>query len=155
MSNTQSKERTSTVSSSLEKFAKSPEGKIYPTVENFYKFCSNRELKGVKCQECSNIFFPPKLLCPKCNSSNLDWIDLKGKGILLTYSVVHVAPLEFESITPYIVGIVKLEGGISLPGIIKLNKIEEVKIGMELIVDFEESSTKSWIGRTRYYFRQA
>ncbi len=154
MSKEQSEKKISTLGGDLEDFARGPDGKIYPTIENFYAYCSQRKLMGVVCSKCGNIMVPPRLSCYKCNSPDLDWVGLKGRGNLLTYSIVHVAPPQFQTMVPYVVGIVKLEEGASLPGIIKPKKMEAIKIGMELVVDFETLPEKNWLGRTRYYFKQ-
>lgn len=154
MSNGQNEKKVFTVGGDLTDFTRNQDDQISPTVENFYRFCSERKLMGVKCKSCGNVLVPPRLFCPKCHSSNLDWISLIGKGNLQTYSEVHIAPPDFQSIVPYFIGIVKLEEGVSLPGIIKLRKNEDIQIGMELIVDFETVPVESWPGSTRYYFKQ-
>lgn len=144
----------STFGGDLEDFIRDENGNIYPTIENFYRFCSERKLMGIKCKKCGTILVPPRMSCSKYDSYDFDWIELKGKGKLLTYSIVHVAPTDFQAIAPYIVGIVELEEGPKLPGIVKLKEIDDVKIGMDLLVDFETTSAKSWVGNTRYYFKQ-
>jgi uncharacterized OB-fold protein len=144
----------STVGGDLEEFVRDENGNIYPTIENFYRFCSERKFMGIKCKECGTILIPPRMSCLKCDSSHFDWVNLKGKGKLLTYSIVHIAPTDFQATAPYIVGIVELEEGRKLPGIVKLKEIEDIKIGMDLVVDFEKASTESWVGNTRYYFKQ-
>ncbi|MEM3745442.1 MAG: zinc ribbon domain-containing protein, partial [Candidatus Bathyarchaeia archaeon] len=55
------------------------------TVEQFYKFIGERKIMGVKCNKCGKILVPPRPLCPNCLSTNLSWIQLKGKGKLITY----------------------------------------------------------------------
>lgn len=55
--------------------------------------------------------------------------------------------------TRYIVGIVKLEEVVKLLGIDKLEKLEIVSIGMDLIVDFEDQQTESLVNQTRYYLK--
>ncbi len=154
MSDNSNISKISTAGGILEDFTTTDDGKISPTIENFYKFCLERKLMAVKCKKCNTIFVPPRPFCSECYSSNLVWIELKGKGVLLTYSIVHVPPPQFESLAPYAVGIVKLEEKVSLPGTIKVKKIEDLEIGMELIVDFETLPKKTWLGRTRYYFRE-
>jgi len=154
MTKKQDIKNASTVGGDIEDFTRDENGNIYPTIENFYRFCSERKLMGIKCKECGNILAPPKMSCSKYDSYKFDWITLKGKGKLLTYSIVHVAPTDFQAIAPYIVGIVELEEGPKLPGIVKLKKVEDIKIGMDLVTDFEKTSIESWVGNTRYYFKQ-
>lgn len=146
--------KVSTVGGDLNDFNRNEAGEISPTIENFFRYCSERKLMAVRCEQCETIQLPPRPFCSKCYSSNLEWFKLKGKGKLLTYSIVHVPPPQFETMAPYAVGVVKLEEGVNLPGIIKLKDMKNLNIDMELIVDFETLPFESWLGRTRYYFKE-
>ena len=128
-------------------------GTILPTVENFYKFCGERKLMGVKCQTCGAVLWPPRGICPKCSGYKVEWVEFKGKGNLLTYTVIHFPPILFQALAPYAVGIMKLEEGPQLPGIIKNVKLEDLEIGMELEVDFETGIPKEWPQWPRYFFK--
>ena len=44
---------------------------------------------------------------------------VSGKGKLLTYTVIHVAPTQFQNLAPYTVGILKLRDGLKIPGMIQ------------------------------------
>jgi uncharacterized OB-fold protein len=95
-------------------------------------------------------------LCPKCYSKDLSWVELKGSGELLTYTVIHVAPKQFETLAPYAVGIVKLEEGPQLLGMIRGIEVDKLKVGMSLTIDFEKASnttTTQWPTWPRYYFK--
>jgi len=123
------------------------------TIEQFYKFIGERKLMGVKCNKCGLIFVPPRLMCPKCLSRNLSWIQLSNKGRLLTYTVIYVAPEEFQSMVPYALGIIELENGVRLPGIIRNVKHEDLKVGMELEIDFDTTISSTWPQWPRYFFK--
>jgi len=56
---------------------------------------------------------------------------------------------------PYAVGIVQLDCGVRLPGMIRGVKSEEIQVGMPLIVDFEPALAPSSQRRGSYYFRPA
>ena len=134
-------------------FDRDDKGEIYPTIQNFYKFCGHGRLMAVKCSKCGRLLVPPRMLCPDCYSSNFQWIQLSGRGKLQTYSVVHIAPKAFASEAPYTIGIVRLDEGVSLPGRILLNKGQEVEVGMDLTVDFESAQTNGWPQWPRYVFK--
>jgi uncharacterized OB-fold protein len=123
------------------------------TIEQFYNFCNEGKLAAVKCKKCNSLYIPPKPLCPKCYSSNFEWVFLSGKGKLMSFTVIHIAPPEFQNLTPYIVGIVKLDEGIKLLGMIKNVEVEKLKIGMNLEISFEKSKSNEWPGWSRYYFK--
>ena len=125
----------------------------YPfTVSTFYKFITEKKLKAAKCNDCGTLLLPPKPMCTKCFSINLKWIDIKTTGKLLSYTVIHVAPEQFQSMVPYIVGIVEFEGGLRLPGIIKDVPSEQIEIDMKLKLDFDETTSNKWPEWNRYYF---
>jgi uncharacterized OB-fold protein len=122
-------------------------------ISSFYAFLDKKQLMACKCNACSSLILPPKPMCTKCLSTNLKWVELKGTGKLLSYTVIHVAPEQFQSMTPYIVGIVELDEGIRLPGMIFDAASDELKVGMRLKVDFSASETEKWPAWGRYYFR--
>lgn len=136
-------------------FIRDEKGVILPTIENFYKFCAERKLMGVKCGGCGALIWPPRGRCPKCFSSSLEWRQLKGSGRLLTYTIIHFPPIQFQALAPYAVGILKLEDGPQLPGMIKNVSLQDLEIGMELLVDFEEGIPKEWPRWPRYFFKPA
>jgi len=123
------------------------------TIESFYKSVSERKLMAAKCGKCGTLLLPPKPVCPKCFSTAFTWVELKGKGRLLSYTVIHISPKQFESMAPYVVGIVELEDGPHLPGMIRDVGPEKIEVGMDLKVDFDQSPPAHWPLWPRYFFR--
>jgi len=123
-------------------------------METFYKFCSERKLMGLRCNRCRKITAPPRSLCSHCGNSDLVWTELSGKGRLVTYTVIHIAPVQFQAFAPYAIGIVELGDGVRLPGMIRDVRFENLKVGMELLVDFETTIPSEWPQWPRYFFRE-
>lgn len=125
------------------------------TIESFYKFVEEGKLMAAKCNKCGALHLPPRPVCTNCFSKDLKWVPMNNKGKLLTYTVIHVAPKQFEELAPYPVGIVKLEEGPQLLGMIRGVEPGELKIGMTLTTDFEKPTTTQtqWPTWPRYYFK--
>lgn len=123
------------------------------TIESFYHFAKKGKLMAAKCNKCGTLLLPPRPMCTNCLSKDFEWIELKRKGKLLTYTVIHVAPPQFQSITPYVVGILKLEDGPKLPGMIRGIEPEKIKVDMNLKVDFDKNVPSQWPMWPRYFFR--
>jgi len=123
------------------------------TVDEFYEHCASGKLLGARCRKCKNVFVL-RNICPKCRSDKADSVPLSGKGELQTYTIIHVAPARFQSIAPYAVGIVRLEEGVQLPGIIRNVKIEDLKVGMNVAIGFDLNTQESWPQWPRYYFEK-
>ena len=108
---------------------------------------------AVKCKNCGSMFLPPRPMCTNCFSNELEWTQLDTKGRLITYTVIHVAPEQFQPIAPYGYGIIQLEKGLRLPGMIKDIEHEKIEVGLELEVDFDTNVSDSWPYWPRYFFR--
>lgn len=144
---------TTVTSQEKASFIRDEKGRILPAVENFYRFCAEGRLMAVRCSKCNAIITPPRSICPKCTGTESEWVELKRRGKLLTYTIIHFPPSQFQALAPYAVGILKLEEGPKLPGMIKNVKLEDLRIGMDLAVDFEATSPKEWPKWPRYFFR--
>lgn len=124
------------------------------TIESFYKFVKEKKIMGAQCNKCGHLILPPRPMCPKCFSKDLKWKESPKQGKLLTYTVIHVSPQQFQSLAPYAVGIIELENGTHLPGMVKDVPIDEIEVGMSLTIDFEDSlATTTWPQWPRYYFK--
>jgi uncharacterized OB-fold protein len=124
------------------------------TIDQFYKFLAQGKLMAGKCTQCGKIHLPPRPLCDNCYSQNFTWVKITGKGKLLTYTTIHVAPQQFQDMAPYAVGILELENGLKLPGMITTSTPEKLHIGMELKIDFTTcDNTQPWPQWPRYRFK--
>ena len=126
------------------------------TIEQFYKFLAQGKLMAGKCTNCGKIHLPPRPLCDRCFHQTFTWVTVPPKGKLLTYTVIHIAPTQFQAMAPYAVGIVQLENGAKLPGMITGATQEQLRIGMPLTVDFTTcNSAQPWPQWPRYCFKPA
>jgi uncharacterized OB-fold protein len=126
------------------------------TIEQFYKFLLQGKLMAGKCERCGKTHLPPRPLCDNCFSQEFEWVEISGKGKLLTYTIIHIAPPQFQTMAPYAVGIIQLENDLKIPGMISSAAPEQLKIGMELTIDFGTCSTaQPWPQWPRYCFKPA
>jgi uncharacterized OB-fold protein len=95
-------------------------------------------LEAAKCAGCGKIHFPPRLICPDCQSRNFETVKLQDQGKVATYTVIHVAPEQFATQTPYIVAIVELDDGVKITSQIVDCAADEVKIGDKVKVVFRK-----------------
>jgi uncharacterized OB-fold protein len=89
------------------------------------------KLLGLKCQQCGNITVPPKIACSKCSSTDLDIVELSGKGDVQTFTTVFVPPEGRENECPYVIVLVELDEGPWIMG--NLTGIDPNKVNMEIM----------------------
>ena len=71
-------------------------------------------LEAGKCMQCGKVHFPPRLICDACQSREFEQIMLSRVGKILTWTIIHVSPANFNLETPYIIAIVELENNVRL-----------------------------------------
>lgn len=101
------------------------------TFREYNKSLKRDKLLGLKCKDCQTITCPPKMTCQGCAGTNLEVIGLSGKGKIITFTAVQVAPEGRQNETPYIIVMVELAEGPWIMG--NLCEMEPAKIGMELM----------------------
>jgi hypothetical protein len=53
---------------------------------SYERFLSEEKLMGSRCRDCGFLFLPPRTICIECYSSEMDWVEMKGKGKLAAYT---------------------------------------------------------------------
>ena len=110
----------------------------------FDQFLDEDELMGSKCKKCGALFLPPRPICIKCYASDMEWIQMKGKGKLVTFTSISIGPpwmveQGYDREHPYCSGVVELDEGVRIDARIEgvdASKPETIKIGIPLTVKF-------------------
>ena len=101
------------------------------TFKDYNEALKENKLLGLKCQECGTVTVPPKMVCRKCASPNMEVVELKGKGKIQTFTTCNVAPEGREDEVPYIILLVELDEGPWIMG--NLTGIDPATATVELI----------------------
>lgn len=110
-----------------------------PTPSRYWREIPQRyRLEAKKCKKCGTILFPPRLICPECQSREFEDIKLVDKGKVLTFTIIRVPPHQFVDQAPFAVGIVELDDGVKLTGQIVDCNFEDIKIGMRVKTEFRK-----------------
>jgi hypothetical protein len=80
-------------------------------------------------------------------------LQLSGKGEVMTYSIIHVGPENFEEQIPYPIAIIKLEEGPQITAQIVDCDINEVKIGMKVESTFRKIQQDGSTGAIYYGYK--
>jgi len=86
------------------------------TFKDYNAALKQAKLQGLKCESCGNVMTQPRLVCGKCGSTDLSVIDLKGSGVIQSFTVMNVPPEGREAEVPYIIVMVELSEGAWIMG---------------------------------------
>jgi hypothetical protein len=110
----------------------------------YEQFLSEEKLMGSRCKKCDAHYVPPRAICVGCYGSDMEWVEMKGKGRLAAFTCITVAPpfmmaQGYNRKNPYISGVVELEEGGRVDARIEgvdTGKPEDIKVGMPLKVKY-------------------
>lgn len=101
-----------------------------PVTEGFWTATRNSTLAVSRCTNCSNRLWPPEPVCPVCLHTEFVWEEVEPRGTLWSYAVYYRAlDPAFADDLPYAVGLIELESGFKMYGIV-LGDVERLEIGM-------------------------
>ena len=117
---------------------------------------SRYNLYGSKCGSCGTLDFPPRSICPQCGRRSvgrMERVKLKGKGTVVSYTVIHEAPAQYEMMKPYVLAIIELEEGCRLTSQVIDVDPAQVKIGMPVESAFRKLGQEGEAGIIHYGYK--
>lgn len=111
-----------------------------PDSEPFWRASRDHELKYQSCDDCNTVVFYPKHHCTACGSPNLTWRTSSGAGTVYTFSIVRQnrSPA-FRDLVPYVVAWIDLDEGFRMmSNVVGLERVEDVRVGMKVSVQWED-----------------
>jgi hypothetical protein len=116
----------------------------------FWEALARHELYFQRCRDCGTKRFPPRALCPSCLSDATEWVRASGRGTVYTFTVTHQnhAP-GFREELPYVLAVVELEEGPRLMTNVVGCAPDAVRIGMPVVVAFEDVTTEFTLPKFR------
>ncbi|MGE4554888.1 MAG: Zn-ribbon domain-containing OB-fold protein [Candidatus Paceibacterota bacterium] len=82
-----------------------------PIAKKWYDHLEQGKIMGARCLDCGAFTFPPLTVCRQCNSRNIEWQEISGKGTVIMVSSTILPAKQFAKYAPIPYGIVKLEEG--------------------------------------------
>jgi len=120
------------------------------TIESYLEFIRNKKLMGTRCKDCGSMFVPVRKLCIDCNSTNMEWVEMSGKGEIAAFTSITVGTPFFvekgyDRNKPYCFSVIRLQEGpmvsAQLVGVDE-SKPETIHVGMAVKVTFLETELK-------------
>ena len=107
----------------------------------FFEALKEGELRVPRCAKCARLSYPPRAMCPDCQSFEFEWARVSGRGTVYSYVVTHQAihPALVDH-TPFATVEVELEEGPRITSNLVDVPPDAIEIGMAVEVVFEKIS---------------
>ncbi len=108
-----------------------------PETQHFWDGCKQGELRLQKCDDCRQVYFPPRPFCPACSSRSVSVFAASGRGTLASYVINNRPHPSFGE--PHSIAIVDLEEGVRMASnVVDCPQTPEaLELDMPLQVKFE------------------
>ncbi|MBT6124774.1 MAG: hypothetical protein HOH70_06210 [Halieaceae bacterium] len=95
---------------------------------------SGVHLVGARCNTCRELYFPTTQTCrnPKCARDDLESVWLALNGTLYSYTIQYYQPpalFRVDNWEPYAIGLIDLDDGVRVSGILSGIAFEDIRIG--------------------------
>ena len=82
----------------------------------FQQYLQQEKLMGSRCRACHALFVPPRSRCSDCHHTDLEWVQMEGKGQLAAFTCIAIGPPQmvaqgFDRDHPYCSAVVRLSEG--------------------------------------------
>jgi uncharacterized OB-fold protein len=107
----------------------------------YWEATRRHELVVQRCTACRTYLFGPEWICWQCQSFDLEWAPVAGRGRIYSWERVwHPVHPALKAACPYLVVLVELPeaGNVRMVGNLLGDPLQEVEIGGEVEVVFED-----------------
>ncbi len=104
----------------------------------FRELRENKRILGAKCVKCGRVFCPPRGDCHLCYEPT-EWVELSGKGTIVSYTIQYVTTSAFIKKVPFICCYIKLDGTDSLLMTnMEMDDVDKCRPGMRVEAVFRD-----------------
>ena len=112
---------------------------VQPWAQPFWDAAREHRLVLQHCASCDRPIHYPRVACPHCGGSDLDWRPVSGRGTVYSFTVVvSNAPSAFLAEMPYVVAVIELDEGVRMLSNIVEADPEHLSCDLPVEVVFEE-----------------
>ena len=111
-----------------------PEYEDCTTLAHFWQVLREQhKMITTKCNDCGQIHWPPRVLCPNCLSTDIGWVDMPETAKIYSYTIAYGGlPPELADKAPVVCALIDFPNGVRMLTSLVDTKPEEVETGMEV-----------------------
>jgi uncharacterized OB-fold protein len=85
-----------------------------PDTEPFWQAAKEGRLVVQRCRSCRRHYFYPRSGCPSCGSEEIEWSEVSGHGLLVSYVINYRPMAPADPDTAQIIALVELDEGVRM-----------------------------------------
>ncbi len=110
-------------------------------------------LEASKFKKSGKTYFPPRIVDPETGDTAQETVRLPETGKIVTFTVIRIAPQMWGDTSPYGLAVAELSDGTRIMAQMCDCDVEDIKIGMEVRVEFRRIQTEGHSGVLSYGYK--
>jgi uncharacterized OB-fold protein len=107
-------------------------------------------LEASKFKKSGKTYYPPRDIDPSNGDTDFEIVRLPEIGKVVTYTVIRIAPGQWGDEGPYALAVIDLTDGTRIMAQMTDCDVDEVKIGMEVRMEFRRIQSEGSAGLLSY-----
>jgi len=107
-----------------------------PSPRYWREIPSRYRLEASRCTGCGKVAYPPRPVCPACRATDAERVTLTRRGRVVTSTVIHVPPTDFDTQAPYAIAVVETPEGARLMVQVVDCEPSDVTPGLDVTLEF-------------------
>jgi uncharacterized OB-fold protein len=125
-----------------------PIPQVEPEAAPYWESLREHRMRIQRCDDCSQLYFPPSTHCPACLSDRVAWTEVSGRGRVWATATMYRAYLPaYEGDVPYDVSIIELEEGAKVWSNVVECDPDDVRVGMAVTVRYDDVTAALTLAR--------
>jgi uncharacterized OB-fold protein len=120
---------------------------------NWREYPQRYRLEAAKFKKSGKTYFPPRTVDPETGDTEYEIVKLPDSGKIVTYTVIRIAPQQWGDEAPYGLAIAELTNGTRLMGQVTDCDPAQIKIGMEVRIEFRRIQSEGHHGVISYGYK--
>lgn len=87
--------------------------------DEFVAKLKDGKVMAYRCGKCGHMQLATTVFCSKCNSQEMEAVEVEGQGRIVTYTIQNVPPAEYEKYGTYAWAVVQLDAGFNISGFLE------------------------------------
>jgi len=126
-----------------------PQPELNPETAPFWEAADQGKLLLRRCLACQVVIWYPRSICPDCHSTDTEWFEASGRGVVYSCTTVRRGVGEFAEASPFNLSYIELaEGPRILSNVIDADP-ESIEIGQSVEVVFASTGNGTALPRFR------
>ncbi len=120
---------------------------------NWREYPHRYRTEASKFKKSGKTYIPKRLIDPETGDTEQETVRLPETGKVLTYTIIRIAPSQWGDNAPYALAIVEMTDGTRLMAQMTDVAMEDVKVGMEIRLEFRRIQNEGSHGVISYGYK--